>query len=114
LSDEPIQMVEMPLARAQELRDKEKALEHLQRSADSPAHVIAEAIQELAENAHEHYWDILAVWSPIARPVPPRLVGNPNITIVLVRCQKCNLPTTLELAGIWTEEQVKKGLPDVV
>jgi hypothetical protein len=115
LSNDPREpdMVEVPLSRLQELRDKEKALEHMRHeetlvdSTVAMAHVVAEAIREVAAEAHQHHWDILGIWKPGGQPVHPRLLTSQIITVVLVRCQKCNLPQTIELAGIWTIEQIR-------
>lgn len=69
--------------------------------------VIAETLQLIAESAHVHRWAILGVWnSPVNRPVHPRLLGNMQTTIALVRCQECGVPETTELEGIWTLEQL--------
>jgi len=81
---------------------------------DSPivfAHVIAEAIRELIEESHLHEWEILGVYNPPSRPVihPLAPMAVPS-TFVLIRCGYCNLPQSIELEGVWTEEQVMKKI----
>lgn len=81
---------------------------------DSPvvlAHVIAEAIRELTENQHVHRWDILDVWK---RPGPahPRVM-TPE-TIVLIRCQECNIPETTSLDGSWNLDQLRANLTEPI
>jgi len=73
------------------------------------AHFIAEAIRDLAEDIHVHRWDILDRWIPSGRPVHPRTHMG-LITFVLVRCQECNLPQSVELDGDWTLEQIRKQI----
>jgi hypothetical protein len=81
--------------------------------AESPvvlAHVIAEAIRDLAENSHQHRFAILGVWNPPPprQPIHPRMAAefHANITIIAVRCQECGLPLSVTLDGIWTLEQI--------
>ena len=75
--------------------------------------VIAETLQIIAENTHEHKWAILGVWnSPVNRPVHPRLLGNMKTTIALIRCDGCGLPETVELEGEWTLETITKKITE--
>ena len=74
---------------------------------DSPvvlAHVIAEAVRDLAAGMpqHEHAWDILDVQAPPEPAVRMPMVSPLAATYVLVRCVSCGLPDTLTLAGMWT------------
>ena len=81
----------------------------------------AEIVRYLYLNAtavtkpHLHVWDILGVWNSIepARPAHPR---NPpdRTTQVLIRCQECNFPQTVELEGIWTEAQLKAEMDEEI
>lgn len=83
----------------------------------------AEIVRYLYINAtavtkpHLHVWDILGVRNPPAPRVPvhPRMTDYPtHITIVLIRCQECNFPQTIELDGLWTESQIKANLDEPI
>jgi len=70
--------------------------EHLDPPADSPvvlAHVIAEAVRDIAETLHIHRYDILGVYEPPpVRPVLHPLVPVPvQTTVALLRCRECGL-----------------------
>lgn len=77
------------------------------------AHVIAEAVRDIAEGMpqHEHEWDILGVWKPPTgnRPRHPLLPPNLPITIALIRCLHCGYPQTIELDGDWDESLLVEG-----
>lgn len=74
------------------------------------AHVIAEALRELANNYHEHRWDILEVTQP--ESPHPRIRSLE--TIVLLRCQQCNLPETMTLDGLWTLDQIRAKMNEPI
>jgi hypothetical protein len=81
--------------------------------ADSPvvlAHVIAEAIRDIAANGHDCLYDIIGVSypEPVGEPsVHPRLrTRPPNETLVLIRCRICNMPEVQVISGHWTESQI--------
>jgi hypothetical protein len=66
--------------------------------------LIVEAIREVVDTGHEHHWEITGVQYP-PQPFHPRLQGY--LTQVLVRCDICNLPQVVELAGRWDEDKVR-------
>jgi len=81
---------------------------------DSPvvlAHVIAEAIRDLAEGMplHEHEWDILDVQDAPKPAVLLPMQKDIASTYALVRCKHCGIPDTLTLAGTWTLDQLLYG-----
>ena len=78
---------------------------------DSPvvlAHVIAEAVRDLAAGmpVHEHAWDILDVQEAPRPPVLLPMQATVTSTYVLLRCVSCGLPDALTLPGSWTLAQV--------
>src|SRR6516225_6700453 len=71
---------------------------------DSPvvlAHVIAEAVRDLAAGmpVHEHAWDILDVQEAPRPPVLLPMQATVTSTYVLLRCVSCGLPDALTLPG---------------
>jgi hypothetical protein len=75
------------------------------------AHVIAEAIRDIAVPQHEHKWRFRGVWYPppgIAHP----LVQSQAFTVVLVRCRICKVPEAITLTGKWTAEQIRGTAPN--
>jgi hypothetical protein len=78
------------------------------------AHLIAEALRELAENYHDHRWDIIGVAYPkgLERPRHPRLGFTGEITRALLKCQVCGILEVLELGGNWTPEQIMGTAPE--
>jgi len=66
-------------------------------------------IDMLAANSHQHVWDIIDVYAPsVYRPAHPRVNRPPDVTQVLVICQGCHLPQTVELDGSWSREQIMR------
>lgn len=57
---------------------------------------------------HQHEWDVVDTWRPeVQRPIHPRMQGSVPSTFVLIICKICHIPSTIELEGIWTTEQVR-------
>lgn len=56
---------------------------------------------------HQHDWDVVDTWRPENRQIHPRMQGSVPSTFVLIICKICHLPSTIELEGIWTTEQVR-------
>jgi hypothetical protein len=84
---------------------------------DSPvalAHVIAEAIRDLAGTMqeHEHHWDILSAQAPPKPEVRLPMVSPIAATYVLVRCTLCGYPDGLTIAGTWELADLRAGGQD--
>jgi hypothetical protein len=78
------------------------------------AHIVAEALREIAENYHDHRWDIIGVAYPKA-PIGashPRFVLSGEITRALLKCRVCGMLEVLELSGNWTPEQILGTAPE--
>jgi len=59
--------------------------------------------------SHVHKWNVLDVWHPTPGLVHPRIKQEYQ-TFVLIRCDVCQIPQTIELKGTWTMEQIlQKG-----
>lgn len=70
------------------------------------AEVLRQALSAIAQNAHVHQWDILAIWKPASRPVHPRGPIAAE-TVVAIKCSGCGLPESVSLDGDFTEEQIR-------
>lgn len=77
--------------------------------------VLVEATRKLYEdvfskatsNAHVHQWDIIGVWTPPNRAIHPR-DSLTLYTVVLIKCNKCGWPETINLEGIWSEDKIRE------
>jgi hypothetical protein len=99
------------LARMKAIEDDELSEEE----EPNPADILAAIIWRLTEESHHHVWDILGVSTPpVNQKIHPRMAQSLAITLVLVRCQECNFPATIELDGTWTEEQVTAKLTEPI
>jgi hypothetical protein len=58
--------------------------------------------------AHQHEWNPVDVFSVRnSKPAHPRMAQDTPSTIVLLVCESCRYPQTIELDGVWTIEQVR-------
>jgi hypothetical protein len=99
-----------------EPRDEPYAHNEPETPHDSPvvlAHVIAEAIRDIAVPQHEHVWRLRGVYYPPApRVIHPLVQVQIDTTVVLVRCKVCKVPETIQLTGHWTEDQIRGKAPN--
>lgn len=88
--------------------------------SEQPAPDYMESFRRIRETAnrvlgtinHQHDWDVIDTWRPENKQIHPRMQGNIPSTFVLVICKTCHIPSTIELEGIWTTEQVRGHASD--
>jgi hypothetical protein len=93
--------------------------EHLDPPADSAivlAHIVAEALHEIAGKVHDCRWTILAIAylkpSEPRRPPHSRIGRAPEgVTRVLYRCAECRVLYVQELPGQWSAETLVSEEP---
>jgi hypothetical protein len=77
------------------------------------AHLIAEALREAMEQAHDCVYDIVGTMykgPEPGRPRHPRLAG-PETTRVLMRCQICHDLVVKDLDGRWSPHEIFRDEP---
>lgn len=102
--DSPL-MVEIPIERAQALRQAEQVVQDIRD--------IVRAGAAEVEAVHDHYWDVAGISKPEGphRNQHPRMEIVPGTTRVLLRCSACGFLVVLSLPGHWTDDQIR-GVAD--
>lgn len=72
------------------------------------------AMTRLAQcQQHTHQWAVLEVQEANPGQIHPRLAQQPR-TLVLLRCHRCELPTSLVLEGAWSMTQIMQQIGEQV
>lgn len=66
------------------------------------------ALRDKVLSPHEHDWRVVDTWQQESRqPIHPLSPLATPSTFVLMVCQGCHVPQSIELEGKWTIEQVR-------